>query len=402
MATVNVVLRKEEKDDKTFPLAIRIYKDGKSSYIYLDHSIEERYWNKKNRWIAPDCPNYKRLNNFLLKKLSEATDTSLELETSKEHVTAQAVTRKIRPRGGSSFAAQSKIYLDVLQTKKDLNRWSADKPRVGHFLTFVKGDIGFEQITPTLLKQYAAYLKDTRGISDRTIMNCMVVVRCIFRQAIDTGATEEKYYPFGKKKFRIKMPDTLKIGLIAKEIKQIEDADLTDQRLIHARNIFLFAFYFGGMRISDVFRVKWSDFKDNRLYYLMGKNDKGDSLKIPAKAALILDMYRRESPKHNLVFPDLESVDDMNDEWAVKRRIKSRTRRIGEYLDLLQEFLKIDKKLDPHIARHSFGNIAGKNITIKTLQKIYRHTHLSTTAGYQQNFTYEEMDNALDAVIGAV
>jgi len=39
------------------------------------------------------------------------------------------------------------------------------------------------------------------------------------------------------------------------------------------------------MRVSDVLRLKWSDFKDGRLYYRMGKNKKTLSLKVPDKAA---------------------------------------------------------------------------------------------------------------------
>ena len=39
MASVKVILRKEEKQDGTYPLAIRITKSRKSSYIYLEYSI---------------------------------------------------------------------------------------------------------------------------------------------------------------------------------------------------------------------------------------------------------------------------------------------------------------------------------------------------------------------------
>jgi len=230
----------------------------------------------------------------------------------------------------------------------------------------------------------------------------MVVIRSVFSQAIAAQVTKAQYYPFGKGKFRIKFPDSLKIGLVPEEVKVLEDANLTDERYNHARNIFLFSFYFAGMRISDVFRLQWSDFKDGRLYYLMGKNDKGDSLKVPEKAKKIMEQYRRDNLKHDLVFPDLEVVEDFDDEEEVQKRIKSRTRRIGEYLEEVQKITEIDKKLRPHIARHTFGNISGNQIPVKTLQKLYRHTHLSTTANYQQNFTHQEMDNALDKVIGAV
>ncbi len=61
---------------------------------------------------------------------------------------------------------------------------------------------------------------------------------------------------------------------------------------------------------------------------------------------------------------------------------------------------KIDKKLTMHIARHTFGNISGDKIPIQMLQKLYRHSSITTTISYRSNFIYKDADDALDAVIG--
>ena len=68
----------------------------------------------------------------------------------------------------------------------------------------------------------------------------------------------------------IKFTNNLKIGLSAEEVKQLENAKLPE-RENHARNLFLISFYFAGMRVSDVLRLKWSDFQNDRLYYAMDK-----------------------------------------------------------------------------------------------------------------------------------
>ena len=52
-----------------------------------------------------------------------------------------------------------------------------------------------------------------------------------------------------------------------------------------------------------------------------------------------------------------------------------------------------------HIARHSFGNIAGDRISAQMLQKLYRHSNLSTTIGYQGNFIHKDADDALEKVL---
>tara|TARA_B100000408_G_C10174518_1_gene172041 strand:- start:390 stop:593 length:204 start_codon:yes stop_codon:yes gene_type:complete len=61
--------------------------------------------------------------------------------------------------------------------------------------------------------------------------------------------------------------------------------------------------------------------------------------------------------------------------------------------------LEIKKKMSMHIARHSFGNISGDKIPIQMLQKLYRHSSVTTTINYQANFIHKEADEALDSVI---
>ena len=52
-----------------------------------------------------------------------------------------------------------------------------------------------------------------------------------------------------------------------------------------------------------------------------------------------------------------------------------------------------------NLARHSFGNISGDKIPIQMLQKLYRHSSVTTTILYQSNFIQKDTDEALDKVI---
>lgn len=52
-----------------------------------------------------------------------------------------------------------------------------------------------------------------------------------------------------------------------------------------------------------------------------------------------------------------------------------------------------------HIAGQSFGNIAGDNISPQMLQKLYRHSSITTTMGYQGNFIHKDIDEALGSVV---
>ena len=61
----------------------------------------------------------------------------------------------------------------------------------------------------------------------------------------------------------------------------------------------LFSFYLAGIRISDVLSIKWSECIDGRLTYRMGKNKKVVSLKLPEKAAAILEKYKKDNYDYN-------------------------------------------------------------------------------------------------------
>ncbi len=59
----------------------------------------------------------------------------------------------------------------------------------------------------------------------------------------------------------------------------------------------------------------------------------------------------------------------------------------------------IQKNISMHIARHSFGNISGNKIPIQMLQKLYRHSSVTTTIRYQANFIHKDADDVLDSVV---
>jgi len=121
----------------------------------------------------------------------------------------------------------------------------------------------------------------------------------------------------------------------------------------------------------------------------MRKNQKYDSLKIPEKAKGILDFYKQFRNENNLVFPDLGEV-NLNDKKALLTRTKSVNRNTNRKLNRVAVKLCINKKLSMHIARHTFGNISGDKIPIQMLQKLYRHSSVTTTINYQASFMNEE------------
>lgn len=291
MSKIKIVLRKEKKQkDGKMPLAIRITKDRKLSYIHLGVTLSEEQWDADSQTVKKH-PNTKRLNHFIVTKLSEATDKALELETHKEHSSVKAVKAKIKPSVGTTFFPQIDAFVADLKAAGKYNQYTSDKSRLNRFKEYLKNDMPFQDITPSVLERFKSWLVAHEKVSERTAVNHLVSIRSVFSKAIRDEVIDARYYPFGKGKVKIKFPDSAKIGLTQDEVKKIEDAELSDAFHNHVRNLWLISFYFAGMRVSDILRLKWSDFTDSRLHYSMGKNKKGVSFKVHDKAQAILAKY---------------------------------------------------------------------------------------------------------------
>lgn len=402
-SSIKVVLRKKKNNDGTYPLAIRITVDRKTTYVYLGYSLKETDWDAVNQKVKKSHLNSVRLNHLIQQKKAEVSDNLITIQAQDKEVILGEVRKEMKPKSGVGFFTQADAFIENMQKSGKYNRVKTDKTRLKHFKEFLKNrNITFNEITVPLLNRFRAYLKGTRKISERTIVNHLLIIRTVYNQAIKGGLTDGKNYPFGKEKIAIKFPDSVKIGLTPEEVKVIEDLDLsTNSYWHHARNIWLFSFYFAGVRISDVLRMKWSDLQNDRLYYAMGKNLKAGSLKVPEKALKIIDQYRDEQKKNDLIFPELKVVDDMEDTYNVQRKISFAVKRLNKALGEVAIRAEISKPLTMHISRHTFGNISGEKIPVQMLQKLYRHSSVTTTIGYQANFINKTADDALEAVIGS-
>jgi integrase len=404
MATLKTVLhtKTDTKGKKDFRLALRLTVNRKRSYYHLGQKLKPEFWDERGGKVKSSHPKHKQLNRLIRKKFDEIEDIIFDLETSRQNYTAKGVIDSIRKNTKRlTFFELADEHIEDLINANKHNRAISDRSKINTIKEFVKNrNLTFEEIDEHLLKKMKIYLRYTASISERSTMNVLVMIRLLYNNAISKKIVDRKFYPFGKDKIKIKYPQTIKIGLDENEIRKIEELDLeVGTPTWHTRNIFLFSFYLAGIRISDVLRMEWKDINGDRLYYKMSKNDKADSLKLPQPVNDILDHYRIDKRiGSDYIFPDLKNLSAW-DSKTVYTRIKSSIKRHNANLKTIAGLAEIDKKITNHIARHSFGNIAGDKVSPQMLQKLYRHTHLSTTIGYQGNFIHKSADDALEAIL---
>ncbi|MEP0367415.1 MAG: tyrosine-type recombinase/integrase [Cyclobacteriaceae bacterium] len=446
MTSIRAVLRTNKiRKDGTSPIAIRITKSRRTKYVFTGKYILEKDWDSATSKVKKSFENSSRLNAFIRKKIREVEEITDNAEISNQELSLNQIKNKAK-RGADKVSffqlsaerikqkhlegvySVSKSELSILYNINEFLTHNPNLPlyksqaeikkrrkerisnaRAGRtkftdeIADFMSNqNLNFSEIDMSFLKNYKSFCASHLEQKSRTISNQLIFIRTIFNLAIKENLVDPKIYPFGGENERIKLTSGNKIGLSREEVKRIESLDLTkDSEIWHTRNIWLFSYYFAGMRISDVLELKWSDFIDNRLYYEMNKNHKPVSLKIPEQAQNILSEYSEgKRSYHDFVFPFLKKADISNNK-EVFTKSRNAAQHFNKYLKRIAKMCDINKNLSNHIARHTFGNIAGDKVHPLMLQKLYRHSDLKTTIQYQSNFIHKEADDALDSVINS-
>jgi len=428
------------------PLALRITQNRIRRFKFLSQYVFEKDWDDDKQQVKSSHPNSRRLNNLLLKELKEANDVILEADTANKTLSSTQIKSKVKRANKQvsffQFGAErlkqkylSEVY-SVAKAEKSIlyNIWEfvhmdeslpketiingikerrkkrtkeakkSDHSFLEEIKTFSKNkDLYFEDINDRFIKRFKVFCRAYLGQEKtRTVTNQLIFVRTLFNNAMKEGIVDSKYYPFAGDKEKIRLSSGNKIGLDREEVEAIESLKLTKGTSIwHAKHVWLFAYYFAGIRISDVLEMKWSDFVGDRLFYEMNKNEKPVSLKIPDKAKKILALYKKtKTATSDFVFPLLKEADP-NNPYDVFVKTRNGTSLLNAQLKNIAKKCKIEKNLSNHIARHTFGNIAGDKISPIMLQKLYRHSDLKTTINYQTNFIHKDADDALDAVLNS-
>ncbi|MCT8338953.1 site-specific integrase [Altibacter lentus] len=400
-SNAKIVLRKKPNSKGLYPLAIRITKNRRSTYQYIGHYIDLEDWDEKNIRVKKSNQNAESLNKLLSQELSDANKALIDLQSEHKDASANQIKKELYALGNTStFFELAQEHLNELKAAEKLNRLSTDSALVTYILKFNKSkQLSFQEIDERFLKKLMIYLKVEHSLAETSIMNILVFIRLLFNRAIKLKIVSRELYPFGGDKIKIKFPETNKIGLNIIEVRAIEALDNLTLAEMHTRNVWLFSFNFAGMRVTDVLWTKWSDIYDGRLHYRMNKNSKLLSLKIPDKVFKILDYYRDDKRyPTDFVFPELKKA-NLDDAKDIYNKRKTATKKFNDNLKSIAKKAKIDKKVTMHIARHTFGNIAGDTIHPLMLQKLYRHSDLKTTLNYQANFIHKEADDALESVV---
>ena len=397
-ASVKILFRKDKiNKNGEVPLYIRIIKFRTSKLISLGVAVPEKYWDHENKRVKKGMENSQRINNFIAHKIAEAEGVALQLESTSTSVRPKNIKTAIIGAAPTSFFKYAKDYLDLMETK--IQPATVDKMRgvISKINKFTNGnDLKIEDIDLQWLKKYETYLRMDLGNISNTIFSNYKILRRIFNEAIKDEIISYEKNPFTKFKFKWDAPK--KEFLTEDEIARIEALQLESNNwLFNVRNVYVFATYVGGMRISDITQLKWSNYDGERILIETQKTGTTVSIKLPQKAVNIINLYKHDEVKHNeYIFPFLENNKDYSDGRVLYRAIGSCATMCNRALKKIALLGKIDKKVHFHTSRHTFATRAlKKGMRIEYVSRLMGHSNIKTTQIYAK-IVNEELDKAMD------
>lgn len=380
MATFKIcVFAHQKRQDKKFPVSIRVYWRGQSSYIRSEFYVTEKQINKKS-FELKDIYIINELNRRI-ERFEEVKSQKLgyriELYTAKE--LAKYLVDEIKPGSDYSidFIEFSRKYIEGIRSQGRTSTAANMKRTLNALIDFGNGRdrLPIGELTAKFLRQLEAFLQSERVIkrknqfgrvvttrkppvSDVTLFDYMTDIRVLFNAAMDEYNDEDRndmkilHYPFRKYKLK-RRPENTKRNLTPEQIAAIAaltDEELRLDRAIMARDVFLLSFYLVGINLVDLFEA--TKLRGDRLEYERSKT-KGRrqdrafiSIRVEPEALPLVEKYADTTGARVFGF---------HNRYTTSHIFSS---NVNKGLKLVAKAAGIDVELSTYYARHSWATIA--------------------------------------------
>ncbi|RYZ25414.1 MAG: site-specific integrase [Chitinophagaceae bacterium] len=400
MTTVTLLLM-EKKANKNGeqPLYIRIIKKRKPKYISLGIRVHPNQWNQEKLRVKSSYPHAGKTNAWIAKKVAEAEEIAITLETKNQNVTGKKVKDAIKGKEVVSIICYMENYMSDLKATGKIgtyDKYNATLLKLKRYLG--NRDLTFLDFDLQFLKAFERYLRDELGNVTNTIHGNLKIFRKLFNDAVREEIIEFKDNPFTK--YRLKWQKTKTEFLTEEELSAIENLALTKGTVMyHHRNMYVFAAYAGGIRISDLLQLKWQNFDGSNVHVYTQKTNDAVSIKLPTKALSIIEEYAQtqlDRQPHHFIFPLLKQKRDYSDPLVLFRAISSNTAYANKNLKKIAEKVGLSKAMHFHTSRHTWAVRAlQKGMRIEHVSKLMTHASIKTTQLYAK-VVNSELDSAMN------
>jgi integrase/recombinase XerD len=275
---------------------------------------------------------------------------------------------------------QLRSFLLYLELEKSLSEntvvsYSFDIRKFSEFLESLK-IVSFEDVNEHTIEKFLAFLKKQNKAS--TSARILSSLRQFYEYLLENNVLQKlKSNPFenfdSPKLSRI-LPEILSVADIDKIFNSID----TNNTLGLRDRALLEILYACGLRVSEVINLKSSDINSSeKIVRVLGKGSKERLVPVGKSALKWIDSYLQHS-RNTLARPYSEDYLFLN--WRGRKLSRM---AIWDIINKYSELAKIQKRLHPHIFRHSFAtHLLEGGADLRAIQEMLGHADISTTQIY--------------------
>jgi integrase len=398
MASVAIIFRKDKLNSKKkAPVNFRIIKDRKISYVSAGIMLHEKDWDEKNRKVKKSHKNANRFNSFLANKFTELQDNVFEHQTFGKSVPTKKLKEEIYGKVPTNIFTFSDSVLESYKSQNMFGTHDKAKAIMNKLESFHGSrNLIFQDITPEFLNKYDTYCRSKWENKTNTVHKDMKYFRKLFNDAVRLEVIEMKENPFLK--YKLKIEKTQRTFLSEDELTAFASVVCNPgTRMELHQDMFVFASYTGGLRVSDVLQLKWKNLDKSHINFTIQKTGTQLSILVPDKAMKIINKYKpKKIDKEHFIFPMLNNKLDVKDLRLMDKEISGATAYINKNLKEIAKIAEISKPISFHISRHTFATRAlRKGISIDKVSKLMGHAAIRETQVYAK-IVNEELDKAME------
>ena len=268
-------------------------------------------------------------------------------------------------------------YLDHLKYEKKYSSHTVlnyQEDLIEYFFYIDKEHINYKDIRYEDIRFYLMYLKEEKENNNSTIDRKLSTLRGYYKYLANSNETDTNPFSLvsGPKKEK-KLPRYFEYN----ELEELLNVPDLRKPLGQRDRLILEMLYATGCRVSELVNMKVSDINTSmKNIIILGKGNKERIVEYGEYCEEALNMYLNDGyyrlNVHNNPYLFLNNDGDQLTDRGVRY-----------ILDKLIEKTSIDKKISPHMIRHSFAtHLLNRGMNLLSVQKLLGHSSIKATQVY--------------------
>jgi len=263
-----------------------------------------------------------------------------------------------------------------------------------HALERYAGDrIPFDNISTTWLSRCESFWRK-EGKSVTTINIYMRSLKCIMKEALESGAVKQGHMPFDRREYRIPAPQSRKLALSHAKIQALREWK-GDAKCEYWRDLWYFSYLCNGINFRDMLFLRRGNIVDGEITFIRSKTSSSPKGPKVIKAPLLAEMVDIiEKQGNGLSGP----MDDMLFRHAnghetpqeITNIVRNAISRCNSALKIIAKEIGVEH-ISTYSARHSFATVLMKSgVDIPFISESLGHSGIRVTEAYLGYYDKED------------